>query len=251
MDRIIDTNVYKNIQAGSLENACLSNENDTNSLAQYINRRNKANYTPMNLILNNKYTQNAETGTLFKPTLADVDRIYAFIAENFHKDKATDYTREEIAYQIGIKSSIITTVESAASKELVAINIAYPATIFSKVAKHLNWMPEGGIPKEVFNSNALYSELRAIVPAYQGNGLGNVLRSKQILDAVERGYSQIVVYTVDDAVRTNLGFGFEELGAVSAIFADGAKSRLHLMKLDINRKSLERSVEILGKYQIR
>jgi len=245
MTRTINNAVYPNIQEfPQYEGHVAEVSSSKNTFIQNYAKRGLGD--SFNIYLKN----GTEVGRVFNPKIEDSEKIHLFLENNIPKDKATEYTLEEISYQMSLKDSIVTAVESA-SKEVIGVNISYPAIIFPKIAQKLNWEPEGGFPARHFSKKTVYSELRAISSEYQGNGLGNILRSKQIFDSISRNYDRIILYTIQDAVPTNLKFGFKEQEKVNAIFSDGSISTLYLMSLIINEDTISKADNVLTKYLIR
>jgi GNAT superfamily N-acetyltransferase len=197
-----------------------------------------------------KDSKDVERGAIFTPTEKDADRIYKFLKEEIESHNSTTYTREELDYQLSTKHSMITAIENYEEK-IIGISIAYPAKTFPQISEVLNWHPQKGFPRGIFTKDSIYSELRVIDPKYRGTGLGNLLRSTQIFEAVKNNYNRIVIYTVENAVKTNTGFGFREREVVNAVFNKKEIGKLHLMTLDISKDNIYKARNTIEEYRLK
>ena len=139
------------------------------------------------MILTNKESKRLEHGRIFAPGLQDNERIYQFLKNSLPKDKALEYSRQEVESILEIDANVITCVENSA-KDLVGITISYPAILIPSIAEKEKWSQQGGFDPKYFNKGAIYNELRK----------NAVRQNSQLIIAT---HSEVIL---DDAVDTNL-----------------------------------------------
>lgn len=203
----------------------------------------------LDIILRKKGTDDTERGIIFTPTVGDALRIHDFLKDGLPKDKSLEYSFDEISYLLGIGSSIVSCLSNS-ENIVVGITIAYPAHILPVAAKKENWSQEGGFSEGLFSRTSIYSELRALASAYRSNGLGDVLRSKQILEVAQKGYDKIILYSVPGAYPNNINFGCKDQGLVKLVYGDGKTSDTYLMTIDLTEEMKVKASDILRRSMI-
>jgi len=246
MTRITANPVYKNIQV-SPNSAILTAIPGNNSSINPVQNKYNGLGGSLDMILTNKESKRLEHGRIFAPGLQDNERIYQFLKNSLPKDKALEYSRQEVESILEIDANVITCVENSA-KDLVGITISYPAILIPSIAEKEKWSQQGGFDPKYFNKGAIYNELRAVDSAYQGNGLGKVMMGKLILDSANKEFNQIVLYSIERAYQNHADLGFKDLGLKVLSFPDNDIGRTHLMNLDIDRHKIAESHNVLNKY---
>lgn len=197
---------------------------------------------------------NGRPGYLFSPTVNDSDRIYEFLQEQVESKKALSHTLEEVEYQLRLPERFINAIEDENGK-VAGINIAYPADQMDEIARALKWRPEHGFDRDTFHSRAIYSELRVVDRQYHRNGVGNLLRAKQVRDVTDRGFLEILIFSIPEKEITNTGFGFQVIARENITYNDLAPGpeadRVSLMRLRFaEQNSREKAESILAKYDL-
>jgi len=245
MTRKIDTAVYPNIQ---------QIEKPTSSNIKHLKNEGISKFSipeSLDIIIKNTEKNHSETGRIFVPKMEDEDRIYAFMENSIPKMKVLDYTKPELYRLISNDINIVSCVENTMG-EIVGINIAYPAKLLPIIAPQEKWYPEGGFSDQITKDNYYYNELIAVSPQYQNNGLGKILRSKQVFDVVNRKSTDIVLYSIPEAYNINLNYGFKDGGkTIIKFYDDDSKAETYFMRLKITKEILHKAHSILEKYHRR
>jgi hypothetical protein len=240
------TDIIQNTQVLEKPNSIVKNNCEGINLLEPNYCRTK----PLEVMIINRDAQTTGKGRMFTPGPEDTNRIYHSLKNELPKDKALEYTKEEVNYLLSIDSCMVVCIEDQ-KNNIIGITITYAAKYLPEEAQKEKWHQEGGFSPEIFSHNTSYSELRAVNASYRGNGLGDALRSKQILDSASEGYSKFVFYSVLGAYKNNVNYGFHDFGRVKLMFHDGTVSELHLMGTDINKDTIKHAQDILDKHLIR